>query len=433
MLPIKSNTISSGCTPTSSDCVIWQGPNIPCINLCTGDSISDVTYKIAEKLCAIQGVYDLTPLQLSDLATFCTTIAGPPTGANKTLLAVLDYIVKKVVCVNAKVDGIVPGTSYTEPILGLPSCLQYTDPATQQQITQLIHNQYTLRLANQFCSLKTTVDNHTTILTNHRTRIEILEAKTSPALPEVTPNCSYPGLPADRPAAMNLLLDAVEADLCNLRQVVGTNPQLVAAAGQLNTALCPTITNLNTAQSLLKGAGSTMAGAYASLGWNSTVGNIAQSIQNLWITVLDMRCVVNDLRNCCGQNDCSKFILDFDVSTDNTRNNVTINFFGKSILPGTGWSNGTGSQISIITITDGVNTITTQPVDFIALVSNSAGLTIPVVGVTNALNPSRSYKVSANITIIKDTTVCNKPKEVISYPPCSSIASVIQAQVVVQP
>lgn len=433
MLPIKSNTTSSGCTLTSSDCVIWQGPNIPCINLCTGDSISDVTYKIAEKLCAIQGAYDLTPLQLSDLATFCTTIAGPPTGVNKTLLAVLDYIVKKVVCVNAKVDAIVPGTTYSEPILGLPSCLQYTDPATQQQVTQLIHNQYTLRLASQHCSLKTTVDSHTTTLTNHRTRIEILEARTSPALPEVTPNCSYPGLPADRPAAMNLLLDAVEADLCNLRQVVGTNPQITGAAGQLNTALCPTITNLNTAQSLLKGTGSTMAGAYASLGWNTTVTNLAQSIQNLWITVLDMRCVVNDLRNCCGQNDCSKFLLDYTVSTDNTRNNVTINFFNKTILPGTGWSNGTGTGAPFISITDGINTILVPEIDFISLVSNSSGLTIPVVGVTNSLNPSRTYTVTVDATIKKDTTSCNKPKTVISYPPCSNTQIAIQAQVVVQP
>jgi len=62
MLPIKSNITSSGCIPTSSDCIIWQGPNIACINLCTGDSITDVTYKLAEKLCAVQSAYDLTPL-----------------------------------------------------------------------------------------------------------------------------------------------------------------------------------------------------------------------------------------------------------------------------------------------------------------------------------------------------------------------------------
>ena len=50
-LPIKAKDTQEGCNPMSSNCVLWQGPDIPCINLCKGDSISDITAKLAEELC----------------------------------------------------------------------------------------------------------------------------------------------------------------------------------------------------------------------------------------------------------------------------------------------------------------------------------------------------------------------------------------------
>ena len=40
-----------GCIKTSSNCVTWNGPDIPCLNLCSGDSITDVLYKLATDYC----------------------------------------------------------------------------------------------------------------------------------------------------------------------------------------------------------------------------------------------------------------------------------------------------------------------------------------------------------------------------------------------
>ena len=45
------NLDKSTCNPISSNCVIWGGPDIECINLCKGDTITDVTYKLALELC----------------------------------------------------------------------------------------------------------------------------------------------------------------------------------------------------------------------------------------------------------------------------------------------------------------------------------------------------------------------------------------------
>jgi hypothetical protein len=56
MIPsINGNSAPKGCNPVSSNCVIWQGPNLPCIDLCTGDSISAVVAKLCEQLVALKG------------------------------------------------------------------------------------------------------------------------------------------------------------------------------------------------------------------------------------------------------------------------------------------------------------------------------------------------------------------------------------------
>ena len=59
------NLDNSPCTPTSSNCVIWQGPNIPCIKLCTGDTISDVVYKLATELCTVLDTLNITAYDLT--------------------------------------------------------------------------------------------------------------------------------------------------------------------------------------------------------------------------------------------------------------------------------------------------------------------------------------------------------------------------------
>src|SRR6478735_4811756 len=61
------NKLEKGCNPVSSNCVIWQGRNIPCIDLCQGDSVSDVVFKLATELCELIDEFDLTDYDLSCL------------------------------------------------------------------------------------------------------------------------------------------------------------------------------------------------------------------------------------------------------------------------------------------------------------------------------------------------------------------------------
>ena len=65
------NLDNSPCSPISSNCVIWQGPDIPCIKLCKGDTVSDIVYKLGMELCNIMDLLDVNGYDLScfDLAS----------------------------------------------------------------------------------------------------------------------------------------------------------------------------------------------------------------------------------------------------------------------------------------------------------------------------------------------------------------------------
>jgi|688.fasta_scaffold03361_12 hypothetical protein len=388
MLPVKSNTAEQGCIPVSSNCVVWQGPDIPCLNLCNGDTVSDVVYKVATDLCTIKSTLDLTNLDLACLVTFCSSANPAPT--TKTLSAVLDFIVRKICCL----EDLIPaagGTPYTEPTLPLPTCLQYVDGGTGLTVTQLIHNQYTLRIANQYCSLKATVDSHATTLTSHNARITALENITAPSLPTVTPNCILPSTPT----AMSVVLDKLEEEYCLLRTALGSNSQITAAASQQCIAL-------SSANALSQA--STMSSIS---GWNTTVTNMSQAMQNLWITVCDMRAVIADLKNCCGQSDCSGFILEYTASANANRQEVYLDFNPTTVIP-SGFIQ--ALQNTTITISDGTNS-KTYTINIVTEAANSTPYTCIVAGgsvVGTPLNTSMPYTVTVNAFISKNSNVCNK-------------------------
>src|SRR5689334_13204727 len=66
----------AGCSPISSNCVIWQGPDIPCIKLCKGDNISDVTAKLAKELCTVLDYLDIKNYDLECFNPVCPTLTN---------------------------------------------------------------------------------------------------------------------------------------------------------------------------------------------------------------------------------------------------------------------------------------------------------------------------------------------------------------------
>jgi hypothetical protein len=327
----------------------------------------------------------------------CTTTVEPA----KTLAAVLDLLIDKVVCLADLVDAIVPGgATYTEPTLNLPACLQYTN-AQGQTVTQLIHNQYSLTLATKICELKTTVDLHTSQIAGVSARVSVLEAKTNTTLPTLAVQCLNGSATA---LDLDDALDVVADELCALKGVLGTNTAITTAAAKQCASLSslPALSSTGTMSSIA--------------GWKPTVTTLSDSIFNLWLTICDMRGAMATLKNCCGTLDCSSVIIDFAASANSNRDQITLNFAGLTTIPVT--LSECSQQGSKLTITDGNNK---EYVTYIQVVSNKNG-SVAVSLAGSGLNTALNYTVKLE-PCVKNTEgkTCEKVISKSLFAPCTNI------------
>jgi len=393
MKPYNSSSEKENCSPQSSNCVIWQGPNLPCINLCKGDSVSDVVYKLATELCTIKDATDMSMIEFDCLLNDCANTNNPEATIAGIIQLIIDNVCCSVSSLTGRTDELTSRTSnlYEEPYLALPSCLQYVDPATGLPVTTLKLSDYAIHTATAFCDLRNTVINQGNQINSLNARVTVLEADPGYTPPLVTPNCTYGTVVAGVPAEMDVLLENLDEKICNLVAAIGTTTDITVAAG----SQC----NLLGSQPALSQVGNMSA----LTGWNNVINNMAQSMQNLWITVCDMRAVIYDLKNCCATADCSAFFLVYTANADATRQNVTLIFNGGTVIP-SGFSN--CPLLSTVSITDGVGNTYTDTLDLVALSTNPSGVTYNVASAF--LNTSLPYTVTVTGCIVKNGNTCTK-------------------------
>lgn len=392
MTPIKSNLNKENCSPQSSNCVIWQGPDLSCINLCKGDSVSEVVYKLAVELCKIKEATDMTDVDFTCLLNACSNTQTP----EKTIAGIIQLIIDSVCCSITALSSAASSLSSTsavseEPVLVLPSCLQYVDISTGLPVTTLPLSEYAVNTANALCALRETVSIHQSQINNLEVRVSTLESDPGYVAPLVTPNCTYGSVVAGVPAEMDVLLQNLDQKICDLTTVLGSTTNIATAA----SSQCAFLSN----QPALSQTG-IMSNLF---GWNNVISNMAQSMQNLWLTVCDMRAAMYDLKNCCGAADCSAFFLVYTANTDLARNNVTLIFNAGTVIP-SGFTN--CPLLSTVTITDGIGNTYTNSIDLVSLSTNPLGITFDVS--TSSLNTAMPYTVIVDGCIVKNNSSCTK-------------------------
>jgi hypothetical protein len=402
MKAFKSNTNTEGCSPISSNCVIWQGPDLPCLNLCKGDTVSDVVYKLAEEVCDLKDSIGLSNVDLACLLKVCQTTPEPA----KTLNNILQLLVNKVCCLSDIIKALPPpGNNYQEPILNLPTCLQYPD-GTGGTVTKLIHNQYTLRIATVLCALQTTVTNQGGQISSLDVRVTALENKV-PVVPQIS-SCLLGTL-----ANVEVVVEELEDQFCLYKTALGP-------LSDINIVPSRQCANLNTQMQLATGFPMTSL-----VGWKSSVTNLAQSLNNLWLTVCDIRGAVKIIQDTCCKVDCDDIIIDFDYRWIDA---VTLRIFftPKSTLPA-GFYDCNQTFGNKITITDGNgsswNTYfffrnsnplnLTGLLDDINIITNGYDLDFSL----SPLDTSTVLKFDSNLCFTNGTTQCIKcfDKEVDAY------------------
>jgi len=135
-----------------------------------------------------------------------------------------------------------------------------------------------------------------------------------------------------------------------------------------------------------------------------------------------MRSAIADLKNCCGQADCTQFILACDASANNDRTVVTLDFNPGTIIP-SGYTN--SSAGSTVVISDG--TITKNfPLDLVTFAASGV-FTATVAGgsvVGAALNTSQPYSITITGNIIKSGQACSKTLLKTISVPCPIVTGV---------
>ena len=393
MLP-TTQAGSLPCSNISSNCVIWQGPDISCINLCNGDTVSEVIAKLATELCALVVAVPGEP-SLTGLDLLCVLPAGqsPPVTVEATFQLIVDYI-----CALSPGGS---GSGYTLPTLTLPTCLQYTDPQTGLLVTTAKLDSYAVLTATKVCDILSTIAIIQTTLTNHESRLVVLEncvlpCSTATGEPDVISSCILSGsglIPA------STLLLALETAYCNLETAVGT-PALIATT--IN-AQC-----VSGSDSLLGSAG-TYGGL---IDWVSSPATLAESVNNLWLVVCDMHTAIRSIQlNCC-PGACDSVVFAYTGSVTNTSripSSVDLLFTSSSVPAGYNDCGGT----TTVAIADQVGGTTFATFNFTSYAATTNILSIPLTGA--GLNLYGGFNVTIDFCVADEENQCRE-KQLITLP-----------------
>lgn len=368
MKPLNAN--SQSCDPISSNCVIWGGPDIECIKLCKGDTVTEVVYKLATELCLVMDTLDITNYNEA-LSCFNITSCGP-----KDFEALINFLIARICqleacnpdCVDPCTSALAgtPGrtvTSSATGISGCPDCTiivakcfqfknQFGDTVTEMQLID-----YVVSIGNYICSIAGQIATINTILAAYNVRITALELAPAPVftLPEFVPVCVLPAVTTP----IDVILQALEAQFCALRSATGTPDQIYQA-------IAFQCSNLNNSPTLGI-SGGTMGGL---TGWVNSPSTLADSITNMWLTICDLRSAVATIQvNCCPSG-CEGISIDMQITLVGA--NLTL-FFTGTIPAGFVNCVPTGT---LFKIQDSLGNFINTNVDILSNLNNPAGVSI---------------------------------------------------------
>ena len=383
------NIDKSGCSNTSSNCVVWQGPNIECIDLCKGDSITEVVYKLAVELCTIMDTFNLNNYDLKCFAGG----ACKPTDFKEFIQLVINkicYVQSCSGCLNTcdPCDTTSPSTNVpvvttpSNPIVPIAPAFYYTNPQGDL-VTTMPVDTYTVTIGNRVSNIVSEILTINATLVNHNIRITALELAPPPVfvLPDITPVCVLPS----SPTPINVVLASLEQQFCELRIATGTPNNIFTALGRQPAGLAsaPALANPLTIMSALPG-------------FVSNIQNEADSISNLWVTIADMRLAIQNIITNYLPSDCSG--IDLTILATYAAPNVTIYINGT--IPGTFVN--TFPAGTLFTISDSFGASTQFNINIPAILNTLGGFIFDIS--TTPLNGTSDLFISASPSFTSTTT-----------------------------
>jgi len=271
------NLDNSPCSPISSNCVIWQGPDIPCIKLCRGDSISDVIHKLATELCNIMDLLDVNGYDLS-----CFDLVGcKPTNIQE----LIQFLIEKICAIEAVDAGIIAENDLEKRSTSANTLVTVAPCFVVGTTTVMTVTEYAIAMGTAICGL---IDQITLInlqLDTLNIRVTTLENAIPPSftVPSIIVDCTLsPSVIAGNSYTIDIVLDALVNDNTYGYCVLLSSTELPAAISSAVLSQC-------IANSSVTLTNPPVPFATQYLGsWINTPVTVADAITNLWITVCDI-------------------------------------------------------------------------------------------------------------------------------------------------
>jgi len=381
MIPTNSSSDSNGCNNISSNCVVWQGPDISCINLCTGDTVSDVVAALATKLCELtDGISNEPDLTGFDLKCALPTGATPTTLV-ENLQAIITYICSLPTTT---------GTPYVEPNIALCADLKYARN-DGSIVDSLPLSEYALLVGNKVCNIVATITTIQTQLTDVDNRLTVVESYFPITTTEVqiVPGCVT--ATAGVLTNVSVVVSALETAFCSLQTATGTPAVINNAVGQQAIA---------NAFNLLSNPSTTYS---AQTGWQASPVNMGNSLQNAWIVIKDLYDAVQAIQTNCCPGACESLTFDFSISrlldSNALTTHIVVDFSGATIPAGFTDTGGT----TAITVTDSSGNVTVKNVNISSLANTSPFTTNVAV---TSIDENSQLTVVIDSSFTKDSDVC---------------------------
>lgn len=394
-LPIKPKDTQEGCNPISSNCVIWQGPDIPCINLCHGDSVSDVVAKLAEELCTIVDQLDISILDIS-----CFGALAPEPGDFRD---VIQLLINRVCNLEAGSGGggTVAAGCPDDCLIPLAQCLQFTDPLGNT-VTELVLRDYLILIANRLCTLISQVNTLSSAVTDLQNRVTVIENELANPVDNAIIITSGGCVGRGTPTPITTFVVALETLLCDLAAAVGSPTEInIAISQQCIVDGQP----LDAAPQLSSSSGSmsNIPGWIAGASYNT----LADAVNNLWLTVCDMRTAITDLQAnlaaCCAVT-CND--VDWNFTPSGLVNVKFLSLLFTGNIP-SGFNYCAGGTTTPITITNSVGEGGGYLVDVITAINTGAPIQIALDSAGNTVSEGALwYQVRVPLCVTNGDVTC---------------------------
>ena len=282
MKPITTSFLTGKdtCTPISSDCIVWNGPDIPCITEpCNGESATNVLQLMADKICelsdAIANVVEV------DFQCLLSNGDDEPTTNEELLQLIVDKLCDALAVDPGGPDG--PKSLYP-----LPSCLTILDE-DDNRILSADLDDWIDYVSEAFCDLisdHNTLQNQVNALAIRVTALEAATPTGSATLPNITSKCATAtnGQP-NQSVPLTAAIMNLETVFCNLYSQIGTSTEIANFIQNecLNLDTAPTLSNQSITMTDLAG-------------WTDNPTTVMQNLNNMWLVICDMR---SALIKCC--------------------------------------------------------------------------------------------------------------------------------------